>query len=109
MGGYYPGGGPFSFSYAGEILSHIYVNGISNYYGSADCAVFGFKYERSQTANLDALRRLYIGTASGGTLSDLVTRCVTRPIALDQLSATAATKGWDVQRQAYWAALKARR
>ena len=108
LGGNYPGGGPFSFSYTGEILSRIHINGVSNYYGSADCAVFGFKYERSQTANLDALRRLYIGTASDITLSDLAARCVTRPIPLDQLSATAAAEGWDAQRQAYWSALKMR-
>lgn len=108
LGMNYPAGGPFSFSYTGEILSRIHINGVSNYYGSADCAVFGFKYERSQTANLDALRRLYIGTASDITLSDLAARCVTRPIALDQLSATAAAEGWDTQRQAYWSALKTR-
>ena len=105
----YPEGGPFSFSYAGEILSRIHINGISNYYGSADCAVFGFKYERAQIANLDALRRLYIGTALDVTLSDLAARCVTRPIAFNQLSATAAAEGWEAQRQAYWSDLKARR
>ena len=44
LGGNVSGGGPYSFSYSGEILSSIHINGISDFYGSADCAVFGFKY-----------------------------------------------------------------
>jgi len=70
--------------------------------------VFGFKYEPAQTASLEALQRLYVGSASGVTLSDLAARCVTRPIVLEQLSAEAAAKGWNVERQAYWTALKGR-
>jgi hypothetical protein len=44
------GGTGFSFSYDGHILSSIHINGISNYYGSADCAVFGFKYAEPEPA-----------------------------------------------------------
>jgi hypothetical protein len=42
-------GQSFSFSYDGHVLSSIHINGISNYYGSADCAVFGFKYAEPVT------------------------------------------------------------
>jgi len=40
----------FSFSYTGHILSSIHINGVSDYYGSADCAVFGFKYAEPGTS-----------------------------------------------------------
>lgn len=43
------GGQGFSFSYDNHILSSIHINGVSNYYGSADCAVFGFKYAEPVT------------------------------------------------------------
>jgi hypothetical protein len=33
---------------SGRILSSIYVNGLSNYYGCADAIVFGFRYEPAQ-------------------------------------------------------------
>ena len=58
--------------------------------------------------SLEALQRLYVGSASGVTLSDLAARCVTRPVVLEQLSAEAAAKGWNADRQAYWTALKGR-
>lgn len=44
LGGGYPGGGSFSFSYPGEYMSRLHINGVSDYYGTADCVVFGFKY-----------------------------------------------------------------
>jgi len=43
------GGQGFSFSYDGHILSSIRFNGVSSYYKSADCAVFGFKYAEPVT------------------------------------------------------------
>ena len=43
------GGQGFSFSFDGHILSIIHINGVSDYYGSADCAVFGFKYAEPVT------------------------------------------------------------
>jgi hypothetical protein len=46
LGGGAGGGTSFSFSYQGEILSSIHINGVSTYYGSADCAVFGFKFPK---------------------------------------------------------------
>jgi hypothetical protein len=45
LGGEYPGGGAFNFAYPGETMSSLHINGISDFYGSADCAVFGFKYQ----------------------------------------------------------------
>ncbi|ROO87362.1 delta endotoxin-like protein [Actinocorallia herbida] len=44
LGGGYQEGEPFGFSYPGEIMSRLHINGISDFFGSADCAVFGFKF-----------------------------------------------------------------
>ncbi|MBI4909472.1 MAG: hypothetical protein HY820_37990 [Acidobacteria bacterium] len=60
LGGNYPGGGPFSYSYPNEILSSIHINGISNYYGSADCVVYGFKFRQSNQLSADTERLLYV-------------------------------------------------
>lgn len=102
LGGNYSGGSPFSFSYAGQILSSIHINGVSDYYGSADCAVFGFKYEQSQTAILDALRLQYVASPSGTSLEALAQRSVAVPVALEQLTAHALAQGWEEERQAYY-------
>lgn len=108
LGGNYPGGSAFSFSYPGEILSSIHINGVSTFYGSADCAVFGFKYEQAQTANVEALRLLYIAAPAQVSLDRLAAQAVTRPAALDELTEKASAEAWEAQRQEYWAYLKAR-
>jgi hypothetical protein len=46
-GGNYPGGDPFSWSFEGHILSFIWIFGVSEFYKSADCVVYGFRYEDS--------------------------------------------------------------
>lgn len=52
-------GTPFSFSYPNHILSSIHINGISNYYGSADCAVFGFKYKEPPSTEFPTIEVPY--------------------------------------------------
>jgi hypothetical protein len=47
LGGGADGGDSFAFGYAGEVLSSIHINGTSDSYGSADCAVFGFKFPKT--------------------------------------------------------------
>lgn len=41
------GAGPYDHSFEDHILSSIHVMGISNYYGSANCIVFGFRLWKS--------------------------------------------------------------
>jgi hypothetical protein len=60
LGGNYPGGGPFSWSFPNEILSSIHINGVSSYYGSADCVVFGFKFTQPKSVNPPLDQLLYI-------------------------------------------------
>jgi delta endotoxin, N-terminal domain len=59
-GGGAPGGKPSSYSYTGEILSSIHINGVSQYYGSADCVVFGFQYPNGVVTGPDAQRIMAI-------------------------------------------------
>lgn len=101
LGGNDAGGLSFSFSYAGEILSSIHINGVSSFYGSADCAVFGFKYEKTKSASVEALRRLYIASPKGATVQQLAQRCAAKPASVDELQEAAAAGGWDRQREAF--------
>lgn len=41
------GGGPFYWGPSGHILTSVRIMGKSSYYGTADCAIFGFRYEDS--------------------------------------------------------------
>ena len=44
MGGQYSGGTNYSWAFQDEIVSKIKIMGVSSYYGSADCIVYGFRY-----------------------------------------------------------------
>lgn len=46
LGGNSGGGSGHATSYAGHLLSSIWINGVSAAYGCADCIVFGFKYPK---------------------------------------------------------------
>jgi hypothetical protein len=101
IGGNYPGGGAFAFSYPGEILSSVHINGVSQFYGSADCAVFGFQFEKTTTASASLLNTLLISSP--------------QPVAIDQLASllpnqvidhTGIDPDWPSKRETYWAYLK---
>ncbi|WP_100406990.1 hypothetical protein [Bacillus solitudinis] len=63
LGGNYQGGGDHHFSYPDEILSSIKIMGVSRFYGSADCAVFGFKFVAEKTLPDPAvLRSIYVAS-----------------------------------------------
>jgi hypothetical protein len=109
LGGNQPGGSKFSFSYTGEIVSSIHINGVSDFYGSADCAVFGFEYEQAQEVNADTMELLYVTSPSEVTLDDLAKRFVTKQVRLNELRAKASAESWAARRREYWAYLKARR
>jgi delta endotoxin, N-terminal domain len=105
LGGNYPGGGPFAFSYDGEILSSVHINGISDFYGSADCVVFGFKYASNPDADVNALRRLYVGAPVASTVDELA---ASAGIDAPQLAPLAASEGWERLRERYWRRLRQR-
>lgn len=108
MGGNYGGGGAFSFSYDGEILSSIHINGISNYYGSADCAVFGFKFPADQPVSLNAVRTLYITNPKEASLQELASKAAASVMPVNEAAAKASSENWNAQRQAYWQSVRSR-
>jgi hypothetical protein len=73
LGGNYSGGSDHVFTYPDEILSSIKIMGISSYYGSADCAVFGFKFDRESTLPDQAvLQKMYIASPAALKPEELV-------------------------------------
>jgi hypothetical protein len=95
----------FTFSVQGEVLSSIHINGISNFYGNADCIVLGFQPEPNVTVDLDAVRHLYVGSSRNISLAELAGRCVTKPILVHDLKKKAKREHWDQQRQEFHEAL----
>ena len=96
---------PYTFLYAGHSLSSIHVNGVSQYYDSADSAVFGFRLDRSTQADSAAVRRLYVATPRAQTPEELASRAVTLTVDGAGLARQAAAENWDRQRQEWWAGL----
>ncbi|MCS6326921.1 MAG: hypothetical protein H8K06_07535 [Nitrospira sp.] len=92
----------------GEIISSIYIHGTSEFYQSADLIIIGYQYQQKTTADLTALRHLYIVSPSEIDLPHLAARCVTKPVSIETLTETAKREGWDTQRQQYRAARKPR-
>lgn len=107
MGGNYPGGSPFSFSYTGEILSSIHINGVSNSYKSADCAIFGFKYPPNTPPSLDAIRALYVGSPRGLTLSEMASKAIGWVFPLTAAQERANSEDWNAERKAFWSNMHA--
>ena len=100
---------PITFVFRNDsILSSVYIHGTSEFYQSADLIILGYQYQRKATADLAALRHLYVCSPSQIDLRGLAARCVTKPVPLEALKAAAEKEGWDQQRQQYRAALKSR-
>ena len=93
----------------GEIISSVYINGTDQSYQSANLIIFGYQYQRKTTADLTALRHLYVVSPSEIDLSQLAARCVTKPVSIDALTKAAKREGWDAQRQQYRNTVKRRR
>ncbi|MBK8377832.1 MAG: hypothetical protein IPL14_07790 [Nitrospira sp.] len=55
----------------GEIISSVYINGTDQFYQSANLIIFGFQYQRKATADLTALRHLYVVSPSQIDLTEL--------------------------------------
>jgi len=46
-GGNYDGGDPYKWEFDSQIISQIYITGVSNFYHSADCVIYGFRFDDS--------------------------------------------------------------
>ena len=92
-----------------SILSSLYIHGISEFYQSADLIIAGYQYQQKTTADLTALRHLYVVSPSQIDLPHLAARCVTKPVSIEALTETAKREGWETQREQYRNTAKRRR
>lgn len=103
MGGNYRGGQKSTFSYAAQILSSIRVMGVSRFYGSADCAVFGFKFDERATKSQDLYARLYRTSPRDITPEELIEQFNVEPEHAQTIREAAEREQWGEQRARYWA------
>jgi hypothetical protein len=100
---------PITFVFGvNRILSSVYIHGTSEFYQSADLIILGSQYQRKATADLTALRLLYVVSPSQIDLAQLAARCVTKPVSIEALKAAAEQEGWEAQRRQYRNSLKRR-
>jgi hypothetical protein len=97
-----PGGDEFSFSYPNEILSSIHINGVSDYYNSADCVVFGFKFQQNQNVSLETLQLFYVKSPKEKSAADFAKAFPNAKIPGDFI-----TQDLKAARKAHWDAIEA--
>lgn len=106
LGGNYSGGSDHVFTYPDEILSSIKIMGISSYYGSADCAVFGFKFDRESTLPDQAvLQKMYIASPSALKPEELASYIGFKNSeeASERIRTWIKDNNWDEIRERRWA------
>lgn len=108
MGGKYPGGHKSTFNYATQILSSIKVMGVSRFYGSADCAVFGFKFDERAVKSQDLYSRLYRTSPRDITLDELIEQLNVEPQHAQTIREAAERELWSEQRARHWARVQFR-
>jgi delta endotoxin, N-terminal domain len=97
------------FSKGGERLSRLLINGVSAFYGSADCLVCGFQnIPPSSESKLEAVRRIYVCSAYDVSLHDMITQNA-KLLAMtpEELKTAAASEEWEKQREKHWKRLEA--
>lgn len=108
LGGNYPGGGDRDFSYPSEILSSIKVMGVSRFYGSANCAVFGFKFDRNAQPTAELLQRLFRTSPQAVSASTMAQRLGASETLVRDVAVWAQQNHWDAAREHLWAQRSAR-
>jgi len=84
-------------------LSSVHINGVSTFYNSADCVVFGYLYWEAPSDKLDALRDLYVRTPKERTAAEL-----TRKLSSGVSGSNLITDELKASRQEHWAKIEAR-
>lgn len=105
QGGNLSGGSENYFSYPDEILSSIKIMGVSKYYKSADCAIFGFKFKQEPTIPDSAvLRTMYVASPTKISPQELARYVGAEDV--DKLGACiqewSELYQWDVMRKTRW-------
>lgn len=93
-----------SFSYSGQIVSSVYINGVGTY-GSADCVFFGFQYQNPNLISVSTVETMYITDPTLESLQDLLNRLPAGSVDPTVIEQTATAEGWQALRAAYWQAL----
>lgn len=102
LGGNYPGGSDHDFSYPSEILSSIKVMGVSRFYGSADCAVFGFKFEKNVQPSAELLQRLFRTAPQAVSATTMARRLGASEALVRDVAAWADQHQWEAARTHHW-------
>jgi hypothetical protein len=89
--------------YLYEALSSIHINGMSDFYGCADCVVYGFQYWQPPSATLNAIRSMYVTSPKERSAADFV-----KAFPKIQMPADLITEELTTARKAHWDAMKAR-
>jgi hypothetical protein len=101
-------GEQFTYAYDGEIVSRIHINGLNNYYGCADCIVFGFKFAVPPAPSPNTVRRMYVSSPVSATVEQLASKHAGRfdPGAMAE---QAELEDWETERRQYWESVQRRR
>jgi len=101
LGGNYGGGQTTIWSYPDEILSSIKIMGVSRYYGSANAAVFGFKFKDPDgTLEPEMMRLAYVNDPGDSTPSQLAAKLGLKPEQGELMERLAKEYRWDAVRAA---------
>ncbi|GAB3279399.1 insecticidal delta-endotoxin Cry8Ea1 family protein [Larkinella harenae] len=90
-----------AWQYANMALSSMHINGVSGFYGSADCIVFGFQYWNSPAEALNAIRAIYIRSPKERSAADFAKALPHRTIPADLI-----TNELRAARRAHWDYIK---
>lgn len=102
MGGNYHGGSEYKFQYDGEILSSIKIMGVSDFYGSANAVVYGFKFERKTTPTSYMLHLLYKTSTIQLTAKELLAKFTGNNHMVEDVERWIKEYDWDKDRSLHW-------
>lgn len=83
--------------YLYQFVSSVHINGISDYYGCADCVVFGFQYWQPPEAILSGIRALYVASPIERSADDYA-----KSFPKIQIPGNFITEDLQAKRKAYW-------
>lgn len=92
-----------TFGYYEQVLSSVHINGVSSFYGSADCVVYGFQDWQSPEAILRAISAMYVKSPKERSVADFAKAFPKHAIPADLI-----TEELKTARIAYWKYVKAR-
>lgn len=110
MGSGYPGGNLTTWAFDGEILSSMFVPGMSRFYQSAEGIVLGFKYRNETPPAGDplTLRRMFVAAPSQPTPEAFADQINLAGERRQALITWARDDDWTGRRDAAWALLEHR-